>query len=212
MAHGQDAEPGDERVREEPVQPLQVADEGDVGLHGEVHGDGVVDILIPVQEAEGLGEDDLARDVEGDKGEELVQVHGPLLVGELAHPPEELAHAGVHGRLRLQHAVQEVASRQVLGAFVLVLGVQQGEGSIEPVVWKGYDDVPPALVGRPCQSVSSRQSLDIFLWTHFLHTTTMVTVPLIAHHTSHYPIAVFPRSAGQLVARSEEAMDQVAKL
>lgn len=51
VAHGQDAEPRHEGVGEYDVEPLEVADEGDVDLQPGVHGYGVVEVFSLVDEA-----------------------------------------------------------------------------------------------------------------------------------------------------------------
>lgn len=45
VSHGQDREPGGERVREELMDPLEVACECNINLHAHVHGDRTSNIL-----------------------------------------------------------------------------------------------------------------------------------------------------------------------
>jgi len=60
------------------------------------------------QEAELLGEEDLAHHVEGGEGEELVEVHGFLLVGVLVHPAQQHLDGAADGVFGLDHVGHRV--------------------------------------------------------------------------------------------------------
>lgn len=115
----------------DPAEEARGRDIGALGLGG---GEGAADVGALLEEAEGLGEDDLADDVGGGEGDELVEAHGLAALGELVEPAQQQGDGVVDGLLGLQDVAQGVGGRHVPRKLVLDLGVRRGEGVDEATV------------------------------------------------------------------------------